>query len=366
MDRLFAISPGFSPEGVLTLQVQTGGPNFAKNEQTWAYFDRVLAVVRAVPGVELAGITSQLPLSGDFDAYGIHLKDKPSANPEDDGSAFRYAVSAGYLETMRIPIRRGRTLLESDRADQPAVAVVGETFARRRWPGEDAIGKQFRIGDTETGPWWTVVGIAADVKHVALGAEQPSEVYLPEAQWKWADGAMSFVVRTKGDPAALAPALRRAIWSVDKDQPIVRVSTMARMVAATEAQRRFILVLFEAFAVVALALAAAGIYGVISGAVVERRREVGIRAALGASRADILTMVVRQGLTMAGAGVVIGLVGALGLSRVIAGLLYGVQSFDLVTYGAVAALLVAVAAAACWIPAWRAARVDPAVVLRAE
>ena len=351
MDRLFAISPGFDPERVLTLQVQTGGPHFANDTVTWAYFDRVLAVVRAVPGVEQAGITSQLPLSGDFDAYGIHLKDRPSVNPEDDGSAFRYAVSAGYLETMRIPIHRGRSLLESDRAGQPAAAVVGETFARRRWRGEDPIGKQFRIGDTETGPWWTVVGIAGDVKHVALGAEQPSEVYLPEGQWKWADGAMSFVVRTKGNPAALAPALRRAIWSVDKDQPIVRVTTMPQLVRATEAQRRFILVLFEAFAVVALALAAAGIYGVISGAVVERRREVGIRAALGASRGDILSMVVRQGLTMAGAGVAIGLLGALGLSRVIAGMLYGVQAFDLATYGAVAGILFAVAGAACWIPA---------------
>ena len=230
---------------------------------------------------------------------------------------------------MRIPLRRGRTILESDRGGQPPVAIVGETFARKKWPGEDPIGKQFRIGDTETGPWWTVVGVVGDVKHTSLGADLANDVYIPEQQWKWADGAMSFVVRTKGDPAALAPALRRAIWSVDKDQPIVRVTTMAKLVAATEAQRRFILVLFEAFAVVALALAAAGIYGVISGAVVERRREVGIRAALGASRGDILTLVVRQGLTMAGAGVVIGLVGALGLSRVIAGLLYGVQAFDL-------------------------------------
>jgi putative ABC transport system permease protein len=366
MDRLFAISPGFDPERVLTLQVQTGGPHFANDTVTRAYFDLVLAAVRAVPGVERAGITSQLPLSGDFDGYGIHLKDEPNANPELDPSAFRYAVSEGYLETMRIPIRRGRTILASDRREQPAVAIVGESFARRKWPGADPIGKQFRVGDTETGPWWTVVGVAGDVRHTSLGAELPNDLYVPEAQWKWADGAMSFVVRTKGDPAALAPALRRAIWSVDKDQPIVRVTTMPQLVRATEAQRRFILVLFEAFALVALALAAAGIYGVISGAVVERRREVGIRAALGASRSDILSMVVRQGLSMAATGVAIGLVGALGLSRFIAGMLYGVKSFDLATYGAVAGILVVVAAAACWIPAWRAARVDPAVVLRAD
>jgi len=366
MDQLLAISPGFTADGVLTLQVQTGGPNFANNDATWAYFDRVLASVSAVPGVEAAGNTSQLPLSGDFDAYGIHMKDHVVVNPEEDGSAFRYAVSAGYLEALRIPILKGRTILESDRAGQPEVAVIGETFAKHRWPGEDPIGKQFRIGDSETGPWWTVVGVVKDVKQIALGAEFASEVYLPEQQWKWADGAMSFVIRTKGDPSVIAPALRRAIWSVDKDQPIVRVSTMPQLVASTEAQRRFILVLFEAFAVVALALAAAGIYGVISGAVVERRREVGIRAALGASRADILSMVVRQGMGMAGGGVAIGLVGALAFSRVIDGLLFGVKSFDALTYLSVAVILLAVASAACWIPAWRAARLDPAEVLRSE
>ena len=365
MNRLFEVAPGFTPGGLLTLQVQTGGPNFEKNDATWAYYDRVLARVRAVPGVEQAGITSQLPLSGDFDAYGIHLKDRPTPPSEEYPDAFRFSVSAGYLEAMRIPLLRGRTIQESDRTGQPPVALVSESFARRRWPGLDPIGQQMKVGD-ESGPWWTVVGVTGDVRQLSLSADVPNEVYLPEKQWNWADGAMSFVVRTKGDPAALAPVLRRAIWSVDKDQPIVRVSTMERLVAATEAQRRFILVLFSAFAVVALALAAAGIYGVISGAVVERRREVGIRAALGASRTDIIGMVVRQGLAMATGGVAIGLLASMALARVIAGLLFGVTPFDAATYAAVAGVLALVAGVACAVPAWRAARVDPAVVLRAE
>jgi putative ABC transport system permease protein len=366
MSRLFAVDPGFSPAGVLTLQVQTGGPRFATDSATWAFFDRVLVAVREVPGVAAAGFTSQLPLSGDYDAYGIHIQSKPRFNPEDDPAAFRYAVSPGYLETLHIPVLRGRSFVATDRANQPPVALISETLARRAWPGEDPIGARIRTGDPANGPWRTVIGIAGDVKQVSLSAEQPNAVYVPEAQWQFADFAMSLVVRTRGEPAALVPALRRAIWAVDKDQPIVRVAMMDRLVAATAATRRFTLVLFEVFAAVALALAAAGIYGVLSGMVVERRQEVGVRAALGASRADILVMIVREGLGLAVAGVALGLAAAVALTRFIQGLLYGVPPIDPLTYSGVAALLVIVAIAACWVPAWRAARLDPVEVLRAE
>jgi putative ABC transport system permease protein len=366
MMRLFAVAPGFSPDGVLTLQVQTGGPRFATDSATWAFFDRVLAAVRDVPGVAAAAFTSQLPLSGDYDAYGIHVQSKPRANPEEDPAAFRYAITPGYLETLHIPLLRGRSFVATDRANQPPVALISETFAHRAWPGEDPIGARIRVGDPTTGPWRTVIGITGDVKQVSLAAEQPNAVYVPETQWQFADFAMSLVVRTRGEPTALVPALRHAIWAVDKDQPIVRVAMMDRLVAATAATRRFTLVLFEVFAAVALALAAAGIYSVLSGMVVERRQEVGVRAALGASRADILMMVVREGLGLASAGVAIGLGAAVALTRFIHGLLYGVPPIDPLTYSGVAAVLVIVAIAACWVPAWRAARLDPAEVLRAE
>ena len=365
MQRLFAVSPGFQSNGLLTLQVQTGGPKYRSDTATWVFFDRVLAGVRAVPGVEEAGMTSQLPLSGDFDAYGVHMRSTDDPNMEKAPDAFRYGVSPGYLEAMRIPLRRGRAFTDADRAGQAPVVLVGESFARRRWPDRDPIGEQLKLGDT-AGVWRTVVGVVGDVRQTSLTTEVPNSIYVPETQWYFADGAMSFAVRTRGDPAALAPALRRAIWAIDKDQPIVRVATMPMVVAGTEDARRFVMVLFLAFAGVALALAAAGIYGVISGAVVERTREVGIRAALGASRGEILAMVVRQGLTMAGAGVAIGIVAALALSRLVAALLYAVPAIDPVTYLAVAVLLVGVAALACWVPAWRAARLDPAVVLRSE
>jgi putative ABC transport system permease protein len=177
---------------------------------------------------------------------------------------------------------------------------------------------------------------------------------------------LSLVVRTHGDAAALVPAVRSAIWSVDKDQPIVRVATMEQLVATSEAQRRFAMIVFEAFALVALVLAASGLYGVLSGSVNERMREIGVRSALGASRANILTLVLRQGMTVTVLGVVIGLAGAMAASRALMTLLFGVSRLDPVTYLAVVAMLLGVAAVACWVPAWRAARVDPSITLRAE
>ncbi len=189
---------------------------------------------------------------------------------------------------------------------------------------------------------------------------------MPNTQWYWADPVMSLVVRTRGNAALLAPAIRQAIWSVDKDQAIVRVSTMDHLLAQSQAQRHFALVLFEAFALVALVLAATGIYGVLAGSVTERMREIGVRAALGASRSDIVGLVVGQAMTLTGVGVIAGLAGALLASRALVTLLFGISRLDPITYGGVIALLLAVSAVACAIPAWRAARVDPSITLRAE
>ena len=191
-------------------------------------------------------------------------------------------------------------------------------------------------------------------------------MYLPNSQWYWADTAMSLVIRTHDDPATLVPAIRKAIWSVDKDQPIVRVTTMDRLLAASESERHFALIVFEVFALVGLVLAATGIYGVLSGSVTERTREIGVRAALGASRGDILALVIRQGMTLTGLGVAIGLTGAVAASRALITLLFGVSRLDPTTYVGVVTLLLGVSAVACWVPAWRAARVDPSITLRAE
>jgi predicted permease len=283
--------------------------------------------------------------------------------------ALRYAVSPGYFETMRIPLRRGRLLDERDRADTPGAVLISESLAKRKFPDQDPIGQRVRLGPN-TGhsdrPWVTIVGVVGDVKQASLAVSQSDAFYIPTPQWSWVDPRQLFVVRADGDPAKLAPIIKTAIWSVDKDQPIVHVATMSSLLESSEAQRRFALTLFEAFGMVALLLAAVGIYGVLSGGVTERMREIGVRAALGASRRSILMLVLRQGMTLTAIGVLIGLLGAVAASRIVVSLLYGVSRFDLVTYISVIALLAVVSGIACWLPAWRAAQVDPSITLRAE
>jgi ABC-type antimicrobial peptide transport system permease subunit len=208
--------------------------------------------------------------------------------------------------------------------------------------------------------------VVGDVNQVSLAAGQADTVYVTTAQWLWADNPLWLVVRSHGDAAALAPTVKKAIWSVDKDQPIVRVATMDSMVAASTAQRRFVLNLFEAFALAALLLANMGIFGILSGRVTERMREIGVRSALGASRGDILVLIIREGMTLTGLGAVLGLGGAVVASRVPVSLLFGVSRLDPDTYLGMTALLGGVSAVACLIPAWRAMRVDPAITLRAE
>ena len=366
LQRVFSIAPGFDSSHLLTMQVQESGRRFDSEQARYLFFDQALQAVRQVPGVEGAGFTSQLPLSGDYETYGVEFE--KDHNPNGDG-AFRYAVTPGYVKAMRIPLLRGRFLNERDRAGAPGAVLISESLAKRKFPGQDPIGQRLRSGPGRGGadaPWDTVVGVVGDVKQASLEVNEPEAFYVTNKQWAWADNVLSLVVRTRGDAAALAPAVRNAIWSVDKDQPVVRVATMDRLLAASEAQRRFALVIFEAFALVGLALAATGIYGVLSGSVAERTRELGVRAALGATRADILTLVVRQGMSLAAAGLAIGLIGAVVASRALIALLFGISHLDLLTYATVTALLVSISAIACSVPAWRAARVDPSITLRAE
>ena len=365
MNQLLDVAPGFDARNLVTLQVQAGGPGFESDSAVRRYFGRVVAAVGGVPGVKRAALTSQLPLSGDFDAFGIHVEAHPAANPAEDPSGHRYAVSADYFATMGIPLLRGRGFVTADNESAPPVVAVSRETARRLWPGEEPLGQRIRVGDMQ-GPLRTVVGVVGDVKQVSLAAETPMAVYVPAVQWLWADNEMSLVVRVAGDATGMVPSLRRAIWSVDKDQPIVRVETMDGLIAATASERRFILMLFECFGASALLLAAAGMFGMLAGGVAERRREIGVRSALGASRALIVTMILRHGLELAVAGVVIGLGLSAVLSQSIRSLLFGVSGLDFSTYGAVALLLLGVAAAACGIPAWRASRVDPVETLRAD
>jgi putative ABC transport system permease protein len=361
LQNLFAISPGFNSSHLLTMQVHTSGRRFTK-EANDRFFAQALEEARRLPGVAGAGFTSQLPLSGDDDEYGAHFE---GDDPATGYNVFRYAVSPGYFETIGIPLRRGRLLDTRDVADAPLALVISESLAKRKFPDQDPIGHRVHVGPPDL-PWFTVVGVVGDVKQASLAVSQTDAVYSTPMQWPFTDNAMSLVVRTHGDAAALSPVVREAIRSVDKDQPIVRVATMDSLLAATGAERRFALVLFEAFGLVALALAAIGIYGVLSGSVTERTREIGIRLALGAQRMDVVQLVLRQALRFAIVGAAAGLMGGLMISRLIAGLLYAVRPTDPATFAGVAFILIVVALLASYVPARRAMRVDPIVALRSE
>ena len=344
--------------------------------EVMVYFDLVIALVRdlregveivvesvrRLPGIDAAGFTRQLPLSGDLDQYGAHFEAN-GTQPAETYPIFRYVITPGYIETMRIALRSGRLFNDHDGAATPFVALISQSLANARFQGSDPLGQRLLIG--ATGPY-TIVGVVGDVKQASLALSETDAVYIPNTQWRWAENVLSLVVRRRGSGTTLVPAIRHAIWAIDKDVPIVRVATMEDLLATSEAQRRFALIIFEAFALVALVLAAVGIYGVLSGGVAERLREIGVRAALGASRGGILALVIRQGMTLTLIGVAIGVLGSAAASQAIAAMLFGVSRLDFVTYFGVFTLLCSVSLLACAIPAWRAAQVDPAITLRAE
>jgi putative ABC transport system permease protein len=363
--RMFAVPTGFNAAHLLTMQVQTYGRRYDNDRVCHQFFEQALEAVRQVPGVTAAAFTSQLPLSGDSDVYAAHFENYFS---EEGGYAvFRYAVTPGYFETIGIPLVRGRLLDAHDVAGAPEAMVISESLAKRRFGDQDPVGKRVQVGGSKgAAAIFTIVGVVGDVKQLSLAMSESDAVYTTTTQWHWADGTLSLVVRGRGDAAALTPAIKKAIWSVDKDQPIVRIATIDDLLAVSAAERRFVLILFEAFGLVALALAATGIYGVLSGSVTERMREIGVRAALGATRGDIVGLVIRQGMTLTLIGMAIGISGAVAASQILVTLLFGVSRLDLTTYLGVIALLGSVSLIACGVPAWRAAKVDPVLALRYE
>jgi predicted permease len=369
LQSLFDVPTGFQPSGVLTMQVQTAGLEFRDASVTDGFFDEALDRVREIPGIDGAAFASQLPLTGEEDVWGVHFETVPEGAAEQSRDAHRYAVSAGYLEGMGIPLLAGRTLNAGDVSGTLPVAVLSESMARRRMPGLDPIGRRFRIGPSESGPWFTIVGVVADVTQTSLAVSATDAIYVPATQWsegRFADNARWLVVRSDRETADLTSSVREAIRSVDGNQSILRVAAMDERLRASEADRRFALFVFEAFGVVALILAALGTYSLLSSSVTERTREIGVRAALGASRRRVLGLVLRQGMVLAALGILIGLAGSVAASRALETLLFGVSRLDLPTHLAVAGLLAIVAAAACGLPAWRAAQVPPSIALRAE
>lgn len=371
LTRLLAVEPGFDPAHSLTAELTLSGDRFRHDDEARniaaavGFFDSVLEQVRALPSVEAAGAVTTLPLGGGVDGYGLHVVGRFLANPEQAPSADRFVVTPGFFETLRVRALRGRLLDARDGQGAPPVAVVNRRVAREIFPGEEAIGHQVCLGPQQATPR-TIVGIVDDVRHHGLDAEPGYQVYVPQAQWQWAETHMTLVIRASGDVLALAAPLRRIVRSVDPAQPLTAIRSYDEVAAETTGTRRFATTLLGLFAGSALAMALVGLYGALGVVVYQRRREIGIRIALGARGAAIRRMVVAQGMRPTLAGLVLGFGLSLLGVQALRSLLYGVRVLDPSTFTAVAAVLVLCATLACLVPAWRASRIDPAATLRAE
>ena len=363
-EKLASRSLGLRPDHVLTARLVLP-PNKYKDGPAVDTFSRqVIERLEASPGVLAAGAVNTLPLTGQYALRSFAIGGRPAPLPGQQSPAAFQLVTPRYFEAMGIPLRRGRRFSDGDRPGAPGVAIVSESFARRYWPNEDAIGKRVQIADAGTPEWREVVGVVGDTRQLGLETDPVPTVYRPFAQAYWP--FLSFAARSSGDPAALASTLRQAIWQLDKDEPVTAVQTMDQVAAGSVAMRRLSTGLIAVFSAVALLLAALGIFGVVNYGVRQRTNEIGVRMALGASVAGVLRMVVGHGLMLAVAGVVLGLLGAWGATRFLVSMLVEVRPMDPLTVVSAALVLLAIALAACLGPARRAATIDPAAALRHE
>jgi putative ABC transport system permease protein len=359
--RLQAVDLGFDPRSVLVGQVLPPQTKYPSAAARVAFYDQLLERVSALPGVQRAALSSVIPLDGDSD-MDVLVEGRPLPQTSVEATTTWYRlVSAGYLQTMGIALRSGRDIAPGEAVP---VVVVNETAARRYWPGEDPIGRRVRFGAQPDAPWFTVIGVAGDVRMGGAREGGRTEMYLP--YWHFPEPGTNVVLKTSGDPMRLTGGVRAAVREIDPDMPVSGLDTMEAIVARSVAQPRFIALLSGVFAALALALAAIGIYGVTSYAVAQRTSEIGVRMALGAGRSEVFRLVVGEGLKLASLGALLGVAGALALSRSMGTLLFEVAPQDPATYGATTAALLGVALLAGVLPARRATRVDPVVALRAE
>jgi predicted permease len=362
-DRVLQVNPGFAPERVLTMDISLTDARYSTPQQKSEFFSQVLRRVESLPGVRSAAFADSLPLSpyqGFLLMSPNHLLPQAALSSSTTVMMRMLTVSPGYFYTLGIPVLKGRTFTDHDDAQAPKVAVVNEALARRLWPAEDPIGKQFPPPRGNM----TVVGVVGNTRHEGLSQETEAEFYVPYLQSPC--DSMQLAVRTAGDPDSIISAVRAQVRAVDPDQPLYHVATLEQTLSESLAPRRFNMLLLGIFAGIALALATVGIYGVMAFSVTQRTHEIGIRMALGAQKSDILRLVVGQGMILALIGVGIGIAGALALTRFIASMLYGVKPTDLQTFIGVSLVLIIVALLACYIPARRATKVDPMTALRYE
>jgi predicted permease len=372
--RIEAIDPGFNPNHVLITTISVAGNPQYVGARREALYHEVLQRVTALPGVESASMINHPPMAVDVWSMNFAVERQPLPRPGQEPSVVFRVARPGYFRTMGIAIVEGRDFTDRDTEGKPAVVIVNEKLARKFWPGGDAMGKRLTLDDPRKNPvWMTVVGVVRNVKQWGWKDEPDNELYVAflqnkpflESMHPWFS-AMTLVIRTAGDPASLSKAAQNAAWSVDKNLPLSHVRTYDQVIGDAVWQERFNLLLVSLFAALALVLAAVGIYGVMAYAVTERTHEIGVRVALGARRGDVLRLVVRQGMALAGIGGAIGLAAALALTRVLSGMLYKVKADDPAIFASAPLVFAAVALLACYIPARRAARVDPMVALRQE
>jgi putative ABC transport system permease protein len=364
MYNLMHVDLGFNPDNLVTLRVSLAGGKY--NEQTArVFYDECLARVQALPGVRAAALAHSMPIQGtNWDSVFI-VADQPVPSRADLPQSDYLRVTPSYFETMGIRLLRGRLFTGADTEKAPPVIIINEQLARRIWPSENPIGKRVKQGmPEEKGPWREVVGVVNDVK--MNGAERPMtlQTYVPFSQMP--EDALRVVVRAENNPGSLGAAVEQAIHAIDKELPVYSTFTMDQVLGQSRAQRRLILVLLGSFAALALLLAAVGAYGVIAYVVRQRTHELGIRMALGAQTADVLTMILGQGMKLALIGIGLGMILAFAFTRWMKSLLFEVRPIDPLTFGLIALLLLFVALLACWIPARRATKVDPLMALKYE
>ncbi len=360
--QLLHVDPGFQSNNVLTMELRLPQSRYEKDVQLAAFETQLLDRIRALSGVVYAGAVNSLPIAGFQGISRAAIDGRPPAKSMADAMMVEQrVVSPDYFAALRTPLLAGRDFTARDAQGSARVAIVNQALAARYFPGEDPLGKRIKI-DEPGEPWQTIVGITASVRHSGLSADADPEMFSPYLQGPWS--VMAIVVRTRGNPEDLGAAVRSQLWAIDKEQPISRMSTMDKILADSLAGRRLNLVLLGSFAGVALLLALIGIYGVISYAVVQRTGEIAIRMALGAQRSSVWTLVVRQGAALSAAGIAIGVIASLALTRLMSTMLFHVRPMDPVTIASVAAVVLATATLASFLPARRATRIDPMEALR--
>ncbi len=364
--RLRNVDPGFRADNLLTMRIVLPKPRYEQFERRSAFYTDLVQRVQSLAGVRSAAITTNLPLYRQGNSISISVEGQPAPPPGQERIVVTRIISPGYFDTMSIPLLRGRNVTEQDTETTPNVVVISETMARRYWPGEDAVGKRIAAGRvTSPEDWIQVVGVVKDVRQFELNAEPKPQMYLSYRQAGFFE-PRDLVVKTDVDPSSLAATVRKAVWEIDKDQPVSNIQTMEEILADSIARQRFSMLLLAIFAGVALVLAGVGIYGVMSYSVAQRTHEIGIRMALGAQTGAVLKLAVGYGMKLVIAGIVIGLIAAFALTRVMATLLFGVTATDPTTFTLISVLLIAVAAVASYVPARRATRVNPIIALRYE